>query len=468
MPWIDERLQEGQLQNNLSSLLTTAGWELVLQFKKVAFDKKWLDPEFLSETFPSTKFNCFVANHYIWKSQAGMYFGLAIGADISMMMFDIPNEAQPKNDQANQYANLANFFTNKFPLFKQGHTLYMYMLEKEPNHVPKVNTDSPAGEDVVIVWEGDLKRAALDIEVIETKVDSIPTQSDPILRVTVVESRPDLLQSPIAEARIRVPALESYQSDHGANFVDTNTNWWNDSIIRLRGQLDGETMFVIFEPDAAAAYDSNQVPMMPVFWGKFACHDETLKMNALFAGSATASKQQNYEFDSVTPINSILQPLQKNYMSNPSNGVDNIMVHKTIGGSRYQAHHLNMKVSPNAMPPERKGPNGGEYPRAFRQSGSSFLNYQYNPSRHTNKVHSSTIYIKHADDGDVGILPNCVATMPMSIQDGDILKVEKQYCPDSYDNYRYFLIEAISPFTKIPATAYRPVGLGLLEESDVS
>lgn len=202
---------------------------------------------------------------------------------------------------------------------------------------------------------------------------------------------------------------------------------------------------------------------------------------ALFSGTAATKEGANleaslkasemFDFDSSKGTQKVLLPVMKDYLHYPSNGLDSVMVKRTKLGARYQAHYIAWAVPSSSMPPMREDDKQRQYPRAWNQYSEESYLYQFNPSRYSDKVHSSRPILVHPEDGKFGTLRNVILTSPLTIMNGDELITAKDQCApeekDRYELYSYYLVEGLSPLTKKPATAYRPAGLGILKSGYV-
>lgn len=157
-------------------------------------------------------------------------------------------------------------------------------------------------------------------------------------------------------------------------------------------------------------------------------------------------------------------PILKTYGNYPSNGVDSVMATKTRFGARYQAHYLSWGTAPNALPPE-KAKGSKKYPNAYDSlENTSNYKFQFNVSNYSDKVHASPVYVVHPEDGVRGYLEYAIGFNPQSVGNS-MLKVRTQSCPDrEYDLYAPNVVGAVSPLTKLPATTFRPMGLGIFKE----
>jgi hypothetical protein len=197
--------------------------------------------------------------------------------------------------------------------------------------------------------------------------------------------------------------------------------------------------------------------------------------SALFSGTAYSKegadleaalkKSAKFDYDDVNIKQEILLPILKEYPNYPSNGVDSVMVKRTKYGAKYQAHYLSWAVPPNNMPPLRQDEDDKKHPRAWNDYRNSQYKYNFNPSRYSEKAHSSRALLVHPEDGTYGTLRNVILVSPLTIMNGDELKAVRDHCDaeNKYAVYSYYLVEGISPLTKRPATAFRPAGLGILK-----
>ncbi|MDQ0176734.1 hypothetical protein [Bacillus chungangensis] len=477
MPYIRGVWTEGSLLEDVEKTISEYGWKKELTFKKAVIALDWFQPRPCPN--PSTSaINAYhhqpiaieVATHAIFKSPYGMYYGLARCAGFSIKRPEIPAELLDAEGPLEGFAPWISKIAKGRERYSQ---IIMYMAEKLP---------SIADNDAIsIVWDNDLRRAALDIEVIETRVQSLPVSSNgcPAQKeVKIVESDPTVYQSPFTIVNTRVPTLEKvsdkYQIETEFDGKGTvyEANWWPDSQIRYEGWIDSEDGFILVaQADPASAYDKNNVPSFPWYWGKITPFDENDKgTSAMFAGTAINTESENFDYNSTTRLRQqsdlSMMPLKKGYQHYPGNGIDSITVHKTKFGSKYQAHYFSWSADPNSMPPVRDN-KGRTYPDAYNQFNTSPFNYQHNPSRYSNKVHSTVPYVMHPEEGPRGYLEKSILMNSLSLRNGTKLRNRIQTCPDLFDVYRFILPTAVSPITKRPGTAYRPAGLGIMMEEGV-
>ncbi|MGD6829018.1 hypothetical protein [Bacillus pumilus] len=162
----------------------------------------------------------------------------------------------------------------------------------------------------------------------------------------------------------------------------------------------------------------------------------------------------------------LIQPLLKLYPNHPSNGIDSVIVSRSRFGARYQAHYLSWGATTNEMPPLRRGADKiKKYPRSYEpMEETQNYKYQHNPSRYSEKTPSTRIYVSHPEEGNRGYLDKAIAFNPQGLR-ASKLKVMKEGCPDQvYGMYKPMKLGAVSPLTKVPATPFRPAGLGIYIE----
>lgn len=200
---------------------------------------------------------------------------------------------------------------------------------------------------------------------------------------------------------------------------------------------------------------------------------ETWSMGTTIARVSTiSSKVENkvavsiFDFDDPTSkVGETIYPLLKTYPNYPSNGVDSVLVTRSRFGARYQAHYLSWNAQSNAMPPTRSLEDGRKYPRAYEPVENTMnYKYQFNASRYSDKIHSSRVYVVHPEEGVRGYLDNVIGFNSQGLNVSN-LRVRKQNCPEKiYEMYKYLSVGAVSPLTKLPATPFRPIGLGIYSE----
>ncbi|OBZ11857.1 hypothetical protein A8L34_16155 [Bacillus sp. FJAT-27264] len=473
MPFIDTtratftpRVTEADIQPRLGDLLATAGWKVVANFKKVTFDASIMRSTYIGND--QSNISIYVAEHFIYANKENKMFGVAILGNWEQNLGQLRSSGKsPDGGNANpNKATLAVFSqwaTNEFRKYRSPQTLYIYMVEQ-------LSGLKPANEDICLPWNNtsasELKRAVLDIEVEASAWVGSGTSSV----FTVVKAEGGRMQSPIIQAGLRTNLLEKYY-DENIHYAVQNTNWWHDSEISIKGHLTDTSLFFIMQCDNVPAPEGNLVPIIPFYFGKLDAVEEGDNAYAMFAGSVpivgTGSLDSQlkaiaeYDFDNTATRQQNIMPLMKTYPKYPANGLDNIMVSRGKLGARYQAYYLSWNAPANDITPTRSSVDGKkDYPRAWNNAENPLYKYSFNPSRYSQKVHTSKLYVIHPEEGVRGALKDTIALSALSFN-ANKLRVKKEHCPDEFDVFRYFLVEGVSPLTKKPGTQYRPAGIGL-------
>ncbi|MDQ0166619.1 fibronectin type III domain-containing protein [Bacillus horti] len=474
MPFIDTtpalseyKIKEGNVQEALGKLLEAQGWTIALTFKKAV-----TTAHFLSNGHPeSARHNEIfaVAQHYIYQNAKGKMLGLAIAAEFTEFTnhhMGVPfyNMMGGTTEQKN---SMITWLVNKFEDNKVNTSLYYYMVEELPeienettllvpyggsniNDSDPNNPYRPTDADTIL-------RMALDCEVVET---DYATSSQGSLYIKRAD--PMIMQSPIVKSSLR----PNFTEDVSHPFM--RTNWWEDSEISLRGYIDSENIFVVLQADNVPAWENNIIPTVPLYFGNIVPLDKGDEEVALFAGTVPPGTNEDqvatYDFDGIVRGGDRIMPILKNYPRHPSNGVDTVMLSRSKFGARYQEYFLSWNAAPNEMPPARQGVNGRKkYQRAYQNFDTTNYKFQFNPSRYSNKIHTSRIYVVHPEEGVRGHLNHSIGLNSTNFSAGK-LRVRKENCPDKiFDVYKYVPISGLSPLTKRPGTAYRPMGLGIFE-----
>lgn len=464
MPFIDTtpakftpKVIESDLQPRLGDLLATQGWKVVANFKKVVFDAATLKPDF--SYVPKRSFPISVAEHFIYANKEGHMFGLAIVGYWSITLGELRQLGVSPDKGNTPLPEFAEWATNEFRKYRSPQTMYFYMVEDlkglKPNH-----------DDICLPWidasEKELIRASLDIEVEASEWVTSGNSSNGVFTITKAEGR--RMQSPIVPAGLRSKLIESYYEPKYNSAVQY-TNWWNDTELSIKGTLTETNAFFIIQSDNVPAPEGNLVPMIPFYFGKLDPIEDGDIAYAMFAGTVPVEdkiqKVAEYDFDDVTKKQPNIMPLLKTYPVNAANGLDNVMIHRAKLGARYQASYLSWNSPPNLMPPARSSVDGKrDYPRAWNNAENPLYKYNFNPSRYSDKVHTSKIYVVHPEEGVRGTLKDTIALAAFSFN-ANKLRVKRANCPDEFDVYRYFLVEGISPLTKKPGTQFRPAGIGI-------
>jgi hypothetical protein len=478
MPFIDTtpatftpRVTEADLQPRLGDLLETAGWTVAANFKKATYSST-IESGSASDNMD---FSIYVAEHFIYANAEGKMFGLAILGHWKQNVGQL--KALNKMPGVATKEDFGTWATNEFRKYRSPQTLFTYMVED-------LKGLTPSGEDMVLPWhdssEEGLKRAALDIEVEAAAMIGANPAQNVTGQFTVTKGEGGRMQSPIMQAGLRTTMLEKYY-DSDIAFAIQNTNWWADSEISIKGHLSDTSLFFIMQCDNVPAPEGNLVPIIPLYFGKLEALEEGDNAYAMFTGSVppgvelapgdaddpakialALAKISEYDFDNTVTRLPNIMPLMKSYPKYPANGLDSIMVSRGKLGARYQAHYLSWNAPANAIAPTRSSVDGKrDYPRAWNNAENPLYKYSFNPSRYSQKVHTSKVYVIHPEEGVRGALRDTIALSALSFN-ANKLRVKKENCPTpEYDVFRYFLIDGVSPLTSKPGTQYRPAGIGL-------
>lgn len=279
----------------------------------------------------------------------------------------------------------------------------------------------------------------------------------------------DMHQSPVITMKLKGDSGEAVQAIGKLNY-QSNTNWWGDSLVQLKGVFDETSAFFTLKVDSAPEWANNMVTLVPFFFGNLIQKNATKRNETPTAILGGTQVGKFFDFDNIELHNEILQPVTRNYVHHPSNGVDSIMIKKTKYGARYQEHFLRWSVPPNLMPPTREeirlvkqveydaGLAGKEkprevgvqpaypiestdpidpapgvdedklievalkYPRAWNYLRNGYYQYDFHASRYSDKIHTSRASVIHPEDGVVGYIPNIVLLPVINIMEGDRLK----------------------------------------------
>ncbi|GBF32199.1 hypothetical protein DCCM_0390 [Desulfocucumis palustris] len=477
----DKKIIEGEILERFADMLTdhAPGWSVAKKFHKISYNKVFIDPYPINLPY---SVNIEVAKHYIFQNtnMPDSYLGLAIKGEMSPSYSSVPTESRPVNStdpldgQAfvdwvkEQIAVLETQPGDTEPKMTKFFTpcvLYFYMSDR----LPSVEDDS---WNLLPFDSAELERGCLDIEVWKAYYDGS--------NYKIKEPELQILQSPVSKCILRyhkspVEDLWSEEYDVSQNL----TNWWYDSEVHIQGYTapDGG-IFLVLQADTVPAWEDNIVPSIPLYFGPIDPVDEADKPIAFFAGTmpdGTVSQVPDFDFDNPDKSNyqEKILPILKSYPRHPSNGVDTVMVRKSKYGARYQEYYLSWNTSPNAMPADREDRHNTDftnnverdYLRAWNQVNSDEYKYWFNPSRYSKKIHTSKIYLIHPEEGVRGSLRYSIGLSPIGICSGKI-RVLVDPCDELnnspvYEYFKYFVLDGVSPLTKRPGTAYRPVGLGV-------
>lgn len=445
MAYIEKIVSEAEFHMELINTMIANGWKKVSSFYKAIYKAtKTENPDH----------NYWAAKHVILKNNDGGLYGIVQAWKwTTKTKLDIDFS---KSDGQNAFKT----YLENNPQYKDRSCMYLYMIEKLPSY----QEDS----FVLMGAEDGLEfQSIMDVELAEVKaIEKTGTDNNgKPYTYTVYEytDKPDLMMSPWVKSTLRNPKLTN---------VNVDTNWWPDSLVRITGQVDADRVVLLIQADTTPAFENNVVPVTPIYLGRLESYasDDTIA-DALWAGTAfdegDEASSHAFNFESKTPFRNVSKymPRTKTYPKSPGNGIDNVIIKRSRFGARYQAHYIAWNIPSNIMPPDRKGNNGGQYPTAWQSHDNDEYKYQFNPSLYSGRVHTSRAYIIHPDEGVRGYMPYVVLLSPLGLLNGDKLKVRQNTCPDTHDIYRFFTVDAISPITKMPATAYRPAGLGIFEKT---
>ncbi|MED0665699.1 hypothetical protein P4T04_05125 [Bacillus badius] len=460
MPHVKTMFTEETLQTDFIELAVANGWTLVKRFKKASFrfgDIYYsgvgtvLDPA-------STTIRLKLADHALIKNSTNDIYGIARICEPKLTWGEIPAEFKtgqyPNREALTDDSNLREQF-HEWLLTKWDENnvdtskIYFYMLKSAP--------DIPEDFEVVYPTLDNLGvRDVLDIELLS--YTPIKKSANETYEFSPSNAQHLIMQSPM----VPVSTRNIGTADNG-----WLTNWWPDSKIKVEGFIDDETVVLLIRADSTAAYNENQVPLIPIYFGSLIpLNSNDTGHASLFAGSATPNG--NYKYDSSTPFisgSSILMPLQKKYPQNPGNGIDNIIVKRGLQGAYYQAYYLSAHTGPEKMPPNRQDNTGRQFPSAWKNAGND--EYNYPPiSSYSNKAAVSRAMVMHPEERQRGYLKNIVLAESVGPRNNTRLKVKKAACPNVFEFYKYFVVDAVSPITKRPAVAYRPMAIGIFEKEE--
>ncbi|MCU5299651.1 hypothetical protein [Bacillus paranthracis] len=448
MAYVEKMFTEGEFQDDLCKLLIANGWTKVKSFFRAAY------PDLDQKSDDATNFEFGMSKHMLVKNSSGSIYGIAQISKWSLKKKDI------KYNFTNDEGKKAFVEDGKKRLEsgRDRSCFYVYMIEKEP---------SIADEGVLVLLYDNSKfeKLLLDVEITKVNYETRYTAGNEAYKVYTYDEAAEtqVMMSPWVKITLRNTNIQG---------VDAKTNWWPDSLVRINGQVDKSRVVLLIQADNTPAFEKNVVPVVPLYMGQLESYanDDTLG-DALWAGTAfdTGNEDASHKFDfnDTKPYRNVesYMPVMKSYPRSPGNGIDNVIIKRSRLGARYQAHYIAWNVAPNAMPPDRIGKDGGQYSKSWQTQDNDEYKYQFNPSVYSNKVHTSRAYIVHPDEGVRGYLPYMILLSPLGLLNGDRLKVRQNTCPDTHDIYRFFNVDAISPITKRPATAYRPAGFGIFEKT---
>lgn len=440
MPWINESIRHDSLLDELAHSLFRRfeskegikwwyGFDEntpIIEIYKIAFTTGLLvksENDYVPSK-SSSEGSLAITRHILLRRWDGEILGLAqsTGA-VSVKPGQLPNTKE----------ELYSLFADMFKSVPDYSTLYVYTIENYLGDMPK------NGEPLTVISDdggvGAL-HASLDLEYRGHEY--------------IYE---DMMQSPIVTLKLRENKEEKIDYRKG-RFVKAKTNWWDDSEVVVQGVFDESSVFLMFKADSNPTWEDNRVTLVPLFFGNLVVRGKE-RMDtpiALFGGSQVG---KDFDFESSKSNTPTMQPISKDYMYNPSNGVDSVMVKRSKYGARYQANYIRWNVPPNLMPPTRheirliEDAEGEEleefkrmYPRAWNYLRKGYYDYSFKKSRYSDKIHSSRATVVHPEDGVVGHIPNIVLIASINLYDEDRLNVpikckvcvEEPYKPEKPDS----------------------------------
>lgn len=290
----------------------------------------------------------------------------------------------------------------------------------------------------------------------------------------VVYIKPTNMQSPLVEIDYRHPDTGGTHYDFSIGSFVTLGNYWSGSLMRLSGYVDAGTAVFILQCDTSPSFQINATPIVPIYMGEIELSSnyreepsDTSMLDAIFGGSVPKGPMSAvplYDFDIITESSNYvpIMPLLKEFDNSLGNGLTNIIIRRTKEGGRYIKHYVSTLVPTNEMVPDRvHDVNNLEYPRAWQQATNREYDYRFNPSSYTEDVTAGEAYVVHPELGMTGTLRHMLLTNPLSIVNGDTLRITDDFCDDSFTDYTYHLVEGVSPITKRPSIHYRPMGIAV-------
>lgn len=496
LAFIDTKVKEGSFQEDFADILSAGGWSIAKTFYKIAYPDYVIDPEYLSANFqPYNIIPINVAKHVILENSnpafSKTFLGVAMRGVLSPR-WDSLSANKPVNAVSpEQSAGFTEWVKGQVEAlededdsatkFFTSSELYFYIVEKIP---------SVAGEswNTIPFTSGALEQGCLDVEVWKAYYKQVVGVGGSSYKFTIVEPELVLVQSPITKCTTRYasPPLESL---YNVTFdvVETRTNWWADSDISVIGYIDNDAAFFVLQADVVPAWEDNVVPSIPFYLGRIRPFEndegELLDYDAVafFAGTAPSgaiSEIPMFDFTNYdkSKYQKTLMPILKDYPRHPSNGVDTVTVHRARRGARYQAYFLSWNSSLDDILPSRSERHNTDftsdtfdrqYPRAWQHPESDEYLYCFNPSRYSDKIHTSRIYVMHPEEGLVGHLYHAIGMASIGITSGKVRVIVDPCSVDRYEYYKYMVVDGVSPLTKRPGTVYRPIGLGILDDTPI-
>lgn len=347
MPWVQEELRHDHLIDDL--------WTVVLRrFEDEAGNKWWVDfnteiekldlwkvvyepglfsvngngdyiPNYTMEDVEEGGMIA-ITRHTIIKRWDGQLLGLAQSTG-ALKFFPL----EYSDDAATFLAELQKTFYDTVDYT----TLYTYMLDEYLHYTHHVTDDGDVMPITYIVEDTGVgvARSSLDIEFHTEDVYEPTMYQSPVMAIDLIHGR---------TYNVGIIGKLNYKTD---------TNWWDDSKIKVFGNVDSRSFCLILRADTAPHWHDNKVPQTPFFFGDLVLRDGKTYPVAMFGGKAV---DKFFDFDSsVVTEDTAIMPVTRNYINYPGNGVDNVILKRTKYGARYQAHYLSWETPPNEIPPKR-------------------------------------------------------------------------------------------------------------------
>lgn len=459
MPYIKTLFTEAGFLTEMKDLLVANGWTLESTFKKMGyrFNSMFYTPGFSSADNDIAKFTIYYADHMIVRNATGELFGIArinssekIYRDLPAKFKDVNSSKHPASAKLVTDSTLLEelhewMFAQRNEQLMDASQLFFYMLK-----------DLPIVEEGVLnVYPLDTPQGVIDVENLGYRPTSTSGSNGPSYAFEMQNSHPEIMQSPMMQVKTR---------EIGTTSNGWMTNWWPDSKIRVEGSVSGETVAIIIQCDNTAAYADNNVPTIPIYMGQLIPEDPAdTNESVLFGG--TAVSLATYDYRSTKPHTAVpLMPINKSYPKNPGNGIDNLIVKRARLGSFYQAYYLSFHTTSDTMPPDRISNEGRSYASSWKNQENEEYQYRFNPSSYSNKVIVSRAIVVHPEEGVRGHLKDMLMTSSIGLVNTDRLKLKREACPNVFDLYKYFVVDAVSPMTKSPAIATSPAGFAIFEK----
>lgn len=482
MPYIDNveqfeyTMYDKTAMQDFGNILEMNGWTKIKHFYKVVIGRKqyhYTKQEIESGDGVGQRsyrpYMYVTAKHMLYKNAKGRVLGMAEILTDSFRM--LPPEMITANSTSTVLSsstidsfkdNVKNVFDNN----KVKGLIYFYTVEKEPTVQDGFVTITYPIESLTSEM---YYSTALDVElngmtmyptgnvgsgVDVQKRDLFRNANDDAVRPF---AEPWVMQSTL----VPVELFNSVNEQDSLDNVYSALNKWDDSEITVKGRIDSNSITVMLQSDSSANWENNRYPVVPLHFGEVDMENGEPNVYALFGGVTPPTP--NFDFNSLTKYTGnaktkLTIPVLKAYPSYPGDGVNNVVLSKTRGGSRYQAVYLSWGASPDLMPPNREGKNNKHYPISL---DFDVRNFGFNPSRYSDSVHTSFIYVVHPEDGIIGKIRNVVGLQTFATNNPE-LRIKREDCPLKVtDAYQVFTVGAICPFTKTPSTTYSVAGIAI-------